>query len=145
MSQNSSLGSIEKLLEEVRVGILVTVDAEGKPRMRWMTPVFIPRLKGAIYAVTSVESRKAGQIRANPSVSWMFQTPALDRVGTVSGKARLVQDPLLSAEVLEAIGPRLEVFWGYAGNPRNLVVVETEIESAEFFKPRFGSGAGKEA
>lgn len=145
MSQNASLGSVEKLLEEVKVGILVTVDPEGVPRTRWMTPVFLPRLKGALYAVTSRESRKARQIEANPSVTWMFQSPSLDRVGTVAGKARLVQDPLLSAEVLEAIGPRLEVFWGYAGNPRNLVVVETEIESAEYFRPRFGSRAGKEA
>ena len=135
----SVVAKIQELLDEVHVGIMVSVDASGLPCPRWMTPVFVPRLPGAIYAVTSRESRKARQIEINPKVTWMFQSKSLDRVGTLSGHARLVKDPSLSAEVLEAIGPRLEVLWTYMGDPKKLVIMETVIESVSWMRSMQGS------
>ncbi len=126
---------IQELLDEVHVGIMASIDGSGTPCLRWMTPVFVPRLKGALYAVTSRDSRKARQIENNPRVTWMIQSKSLDRVATLSGQARLVKDPSLSAEVLEAIGPRLEVLWTYMGDPKKLMVLETTIESASWMKP----------
>jgi pyridoxamine 5'-phosphate oxidase len=126
---------IESLVDEVKIGILTTIDDKGAPRSRWMTPVFLPRLKGALYAVTSASDDKSNHINLNPNVSWMFQSKSLDRVATMSGKARIVKDPALGAEVLEAIGPRLQVFWKHTNDPKKLVVIETVVESATWFNP----------
>jgi pyridoxamine 5'-phosphate oxidase len=143
MSSNPVLEKVQSLVEEVRIGILSTVDEKGVPHVRWMTPVFVPRLKGALYAVTSAGNDKVQHLAKNPNVSWIFQSKSLDRIATVTGKARVVKDPALSAEVLEAIGPRLQVFWKHSGDPKKLVIVETVLESLSWFKP-LGEGKVEE-
>jgi len=145
MKDESALRKIKDLLSEVGVGIFITISEKGEPCSRWMTPVFLPRLPGALYAVTSKEYRKVRHLEANPNVSWMFQSASLDRIATLTGTAGIVKDPSLAAEVLEAIGPHLEVFWTYMGDPKKLIVIETRIESASWFKPLGGGNFKEEA
>jgi len=145
MKDESVLGKVKDLLNEAGVGIFITISEKGQPCSRWMTPVFLPRLPGALYAVTSKEYRKVRQLEANPNVSWIFQSTSLDKIATLTGTAEIVKDPGLAAEVLEAIGPHLEVFWTYMGDPKKLVVIETLIESASWFKPLGGGNFKEEA
>jgi len=145
MSNMSVIQKVKDLLDEVGVGILTTINEKGQPCSRWMTPVFIARLPDALYTVTSKDYRKTRQLAGNPHVSWIFQSKTLDRIATVTGTAQVVQDPVLSAEVLESIGPKLEVFWTFMGDPRKLVVIETLIESASWFKPLGGGNYQEEA
>lgn len=144
MRDESVMLKVKGLVDEVGVGIFTTISEAGRPCSRWMTPVFMPRLPGALYAVTSKESRKAKHLASNPNVSWMFQSKALDKIATVAGIAGLVKDPNLSAEVIEAIGPHLEVLWTYMGDPKKLVVVETLIDSVSWFKPLGGGNLEEE-
>ncbi|MFA5851787.1 MAG: pyridoxamine 5'-phosphate oxidase family protein [Spirochaetales bacterium] len=145
MNDESVLRKVKDLLSESGVGIFITLSDKGKPCSRWLTPVFLPRLPGALYAVTSKESRKVRQLETNPNVSWSFQSASLDKIATLTGTAEIVKDPSLAAEVLEAIGPHLEVFWTYMGDPKKLVVIETIIESASWFKPLGGGNFKEEA
>ncbi|MDX9826932.1 MAG: pyridoxamine 5'-phosphate oxidase family protein [Spirochaetia bacterium] len=135
MQEKSSFEKLQDLVEEVRIGIFITVDEKTSPHPRWMSPAFLPRLKGALYAVTSADNEKVRHLEANPRVSWIFQSKSLDRIATLNGLARVVKDPSLSAEVLEAIGPRLQVFWKYTGDPKKLLVVETLLEDFSWFSP----------
>jgi pyridoxamine 5'-phosphate oxidase len=144
MKNDSVMTRIKDLVGDAGVGVFTTVDEMGKPHSRWMTPIFLPRLPGALYAVTSRDFKKTGHLASNPNVSWIFQSKSLDRVATVSGKATIVHDPSLAAEVLEAIGPHLQVFWKFAGDPKKLVVMETVIESVSWFSP-MGEGKIEEA
>lgn len=145
MKDESVMLKVKGLVDEVGVGIFTTINETGRPCSRWMTPVFMPRLPGALYAVTSKESRKAKHLASNPNVSWIFQSKALDKIATIAGTAGIVRDPNLSAEVIEAIGPHLEVFWTYMGDPKKLVVVETLIESVSWFRPLGGRNLEEEA
>jgi len=135
MAIHELLEQLKTLVSEVGIGILTTIDEEGRPYSRWMTPVFIPRLPGSLYAVTSRSFKKADHIEKNSNVSWIFQSRSLDRIGTIQGKAEIIRDPSLSAEVIEAIGPHLTVFWKYSGDPSKLVVVETRLERVSMFTP----------
>jgi len=135
MNGKTALENLETLVDEVRVGIFITSDGQSLPHPRWMTPVLLPRLKGYLYAVTSQDNEKVQHLSTNPGVTWIFQSKSLDRIATAYGRARVVKDPSLSAEVLEAIGPRLHVFWKYSGDPRKLIVVETAIERVSWFAP----------
>lgn len=135
MDYRAILDAVLGLVDEMRVGILTTVDERGRPRSRWMTPTVLSRLPGALYAVSSREFVKTRHIQSDPNVSWIFQSRTLDRIGTIRGRARIVEEPGLTAEVLEAIGPRLNVFWRYNGDPKNLVVVETTIDAVSIFHP----------
>ena len=49
---------------------------------------------------------KVVQVRKNPRVEWMFQTPTLDEIVSIRGAINVVENPSLRAEVLEVLGPR---------------------------------------
>jgi len=115
--------------------LLTTIGEGGYPHTRWMTPAALPRLKGMVYAVTARGFPKAVEIEADPRVQWLFQAPDFSEVTTLSGKARLVDDPSFSAEVLKAIGPHLATFWRINKDPSALRVIETEVESASILFP----------
>ena len=132
MDKREILDQLESLLAESKVAVLATVDPESGPAVRWVTPVLIPGRSGYIYALTSPGFRKVSHIRSNPMVEWMVQTKDLNKIVTVKGRAEVLDNPSLKSEVLEAIGPRLEVFWRV--NPETeFVVLETEILSITYF------------
>ncbi|MBN1241184.1 MAG: pyridoxamine 5'-phosphate oxidase family protein [Spirochaetales bacterium] len=126
------------LMDLARVALLSTVDAEGRPRARWMTPVTLPGLPGRIFAVSSPKFDKVLEIAANPAVSWSIQTAGLDVVAEARGQAWAVDDQKLKAGVLEAIGPHLEAFWNANPNPRDLVVLETGVDEIVLSYPLEG-------
>jgi len=135
MDKYAVMNEVRSLIDEVKFGILATVDSEGYPHQRWMSPVLLPRFSHSIFSVTSERFGKIMQLEKNSQVSWIFQSMGLDRIATVRGQVEIVRDPTLAAEVQEAIGPRLRVFWKYAGDPMKLVVLETTIEEYQFFAP----------
>jgi general stress protein 26 len=133
MEFSDLLGAALTLLGQSKFGILTTIDEEGFPRSRWMTPTTLGRANGAIYAVTAGSLAKARHIRANSKVEWGFQSRDLGTVVCMRGAARLIVDPLLAAEVLESIGPNLGVFWRINEDPKQLVVIETRILRISLF------------
>jgi general stress protein 26 len=135
MNTEELLARLERLLGTVKVGMLTTVDASGYPRSRWMTPALLRGLGGYIYTVTAPDSLKAEHIRSRAQVEWTVQSTVLDEVVTAIGTATIIQDPHTTAEVLEAIGPNLAIFWRVNPDSRNLVVVETAIKEISCFFP----------
>ncbi|MDP3179120.1 MAG: pyridoxamine 5'-phosphate oxidase family protein [Spirochaetaceae bacterium] len=133
------------ILSEAHVALLSTIGEDGYPRSRWMTPTPLPRLKGRLYAVTSRRFAKAREIAAEPRVTWIVQERTLDIVVELAGRAEIIDDPAFAAEVVKSIGPRLEVFWRESREPRDLVVVETVVESIRFLYPLSGERESAEA
>jgi len=133
MEFSEILGRALALLGDVKVGTLTTIDEQGYPCSRWMTPTTLGRASGRIYAVTAGSFAKARQIRANPKIEWGIQSRDLSLIARLRGVALVVSDALLSAEVVEAIGPHLGVFWRINTDPKELVVIETQIQTASLF------------
>jgi general stress protein 26 len=115
--------------------IFTTIGEGGYPHSRWMVPCALPRLKGAIFAVTARGFPKAAELEADPRAQWLFQAQDFSEVATIKGRARIVDDPSFAAEVLKAIGPNLVTFWRLNKDPSSLRVIETEVESASVFFP----------
>jgi general stress protein 26 len=130
---------LRTIIDAHGAGILASMDAEGKPHVRWLTPVIFPSRPGTIYALTVPVFPKVGQLRASPFVEWLFQTPSLSEVVTVRGRIVVVDNPSLRSQVLEAIGKRLFSLWKLTHDARDLAVLETEIEEATYYKPMEGS------
>jgi len=139
MNKNELMTELEIILEESKTAILSTADKEGNPHARWMTPTILKDRQNVIYAVTSAEFDKAGQIEANQNVEWMVQTPSLDSIITLRGKINLLDNASIKSEVLESIGKRLTAFWKLNEKQANLLVLETIIQEAVLFKPMIGS------
>ena len=138
MDAREIMHRIETILEAHGTGLLATVDDAGAPHVRWLTPAVLRDRPGAIYALTAPRFAKVGQVRANPRVEWMFQTPSLAEVITARGKMNVVDNPSLRAEVQEVIGPRLRTFWRLARDERDLAVLETVLEEATQYLPMEG-------
>jgi general stress protein 26 len=115
--------------------LFTTLGEGGYPHARWMVPCALPRLKGMVYAVTARGFAKVAEIGADPRAEWLFQSADFSEVARLSGKARAIEDPSFSAEVIKAIGPNLATFWRLAMDPSAIRVIETEIETASIFFP----------
>ena len=138
MKQSEVLSLVDSMIEESRTAILTTVDSKGRPHNRWMTPTLLRERPGAIYAVTSPKFAKYTQIENNGRAQWMFQRKSLIEIINVDGEIWAIRDPSLKSEVIQAIGPYLRVFWNLNLDERELVVLETVIEEATYFKPMKG-------
>ncbi len=138
MDSREVMNRVGAIIEAHGTGLLATVDQEGNPHLRWLTPTMLRERPGAIYAITAPSFSKVIQIRTHPRVEWMFQTPTLDEVVSIRGAINVVENPSLRAEVLEVLGPRLRTFWKLARDARDLVVLETVVEEATRFLPMVG-------
>ena len=139
MTQHEIMTELEMIIEDAKTAVLATVDKTGCPHMRWMTPTILKDRKNAIFAITSAVFDKTTQLKENCHGEWLFQTRILDTIISVRGKINLLDNSSIKNEVLEAIGPRLTTFWRLkADEESSLIVIETVIEEAVFFKPMKG-------
>jgi general stress protein 26 len=138
MDSGELMRRIARIVEAHGTGVLATVDHEGAPHARWLTPALLPGRPGVVYALTSPGFAKVAQLRANPRVEWLFQTPSLDEVISLRGTLGVIDNPSLRAEVQEALGPRLATFWRLAPEGRGLVVLETVVSDATLYLPLEG-------
>jgi general stress protein 26 len=135
MKDHEPLKAFRSLLDSVRVGLLCTVGADGAPHARWMTAATLPGEHRFLYCVSSSGSAKVADLGNNDAVQWSFQSASLDEVVTLDGRALVLDNPELKAQVLERLGSDLQAFWRVQPDPRRLVVIETEIESARLYRP----------
>ena len=88
-----------------------------------------------LFAVTSPHFPKILHLDANNQVEWMIQTRALDQVINVRGGMNVLDNPSLKAQVMEAIGKRLTVFWKVNRDNTDFIILETVIEEACWSAP----------
>ena len=138
MEKREIFGYIGRIIEEAKTAVFATVDEENRPHTRWMTPATLRGREGAIFAVAYRTSEKVKQVRSNPAVQWIFQSPALDRIVVVDGRVNILDNPSIRSEVLEAVGPMLRAFWKMYQDERDLLVLETVIEKAQYYLPMKG-------
>lgn len=145
MEYSQILGKALALIGGGSPAIFTTLGEGGYPHSRWMVPAALPRLKGVIYAVTARGFPKVAEVEADPRAQWVIQAPDFSEVFTLSGLARVVDDPSFAAEVIKAIGPNLAAFWRLNRDPSALRVIETVVQSASVLSPltaeRFSAAA----
>ncbi len=139
MTQHEIMTELEMIIEDAKTAVLATVDNTGCPHIRWMTPTILKDRKNAIFTITSADFDKAAQLKENCHGEWLIQTRLLDTIVTARGRINLLDNSSIKNEVLEAIGPRLTTFWRLkADEESSLIVIETVIEEAVYFKPMKG-------
>jgi len=138
MNKPEMMHKIEAVIEDAKAGILATVGADGRPHARWMTPVVLAPWPENLFAVTSPDFPKIQQLEQQPRVEWMLQTRSLDQIINIRGVIRIVDNPSFKAQVIEAIGKKLTVFWTVSKGKTDFVVLETIIEEAAWFSPLKG-------
>lgn len=83
-----------EIMDEAETCALVTLDNEGRPRVRTMDP-FIPEDDLVIWMGTNPKSRKVRQVKRDPRVTLYFLDNDATGYVMLHGKAELVDDPEL--------------------------------------------------
>ena len=138
MTPHEFMNQLAELLDETQTGVLSTVDADGQPHVRWMSPAILKDRQGALFAVTCPSFSKTAHLKENPRVEWMFQTTKLDKVLKIRGKVNLLDNPSLKSEVLEALAPRLVMLWKASCSSSDMIVCETVVEEGVYYRPMSG-------
>lgn len=130
---------IEELVAQTKMGIFATVGVDKAPHIRWMTPALLKDRPGLIYTFAAAGSQKVRDLAVNGQVEWLFQDKTLRRVAAISGLARVIENPALRTEIMEALGRQLETFWKVNIKEMDIVIIETLMQSATWLEP--GKGA----
>jgi pyridoxamine 5'-phosphate oxidase len=129
--------TIDAVISKAKTGVLATVDDQGRPHMRWMTPTVLRGRPNAVFAVTSPGFAKIVHLSGNQHAQWLIQSPSLREVVSIDGVINVLDVTTLKTEIIEALGQRLFTFWRV--NPRSdFIVLETVIEEATYFTPMTG-------
>ena len=139
MNKHEIMSLIESIVEDTHIAVLSTVDQDGAPHSRWVTPGCIEERAGAVFMISSSRFSKIDHIRSNPRAELLFQTKALDQVLNVNGRVNLLDNPSIRAETLECIGKNLHPFWRINQPENELIVLEFIIDEVTLYLPQKGT------
>lgn len=127
-----------QLADGRRPGLLATIDAAGTPQMRWMQTLSLDEFPH-LYALCSPSSRKVGQIRANPRVSWIFTSESGDMVVNLSGRANIVVDPAEINRVWRLIEKKENAYFlDLKASVDGVAVIDTLVDEVICSVPKYG-------
>ena len=135
MHQSELLIKLEILLQDSKTGILALVNKEGRPEMRWLTPVLLPKRPGCLFAITSLNYPWVQALRIHQEVQWSIQRATLNEIIHLNGKINVVDNPSLKLEVMQALGNKWCALWVADSRQSESAVLETVIELGRYYRP----------
>lgn len=103
-----------EVIKAAKFPMLATVDQEGRPRVRPVSPVRVDE-NFTVYVANLASYQKTAEIEANPKVELAYLAPEHDQL-RISGRAEQVTDDELIREIWEA-NPLLKHYLGSPENP----------------------------
>ena len=102
MTKDEIIAIAAELVGQRKPFVLGTVDAEGKPQMRWMGDLVL-ETPLVVWMAGGAQSRKVAQLQANPQAQVIFQAPDFSTVVTLSGRCELRADAEAKQKVWDGI------------------------------------------
>lgn len=103
------------VIREAKFPMLATVDPEGQPRVRPVSPVRVDE-DFTIYVANLAVYQKTREIAANPKVELAYLSPGHDQI-RITGVATIETDPAVIAVIWEK-NPLLRQYLGTPENPQ---------------------------
>lgn len=113
------------VIKEAKFPMLATVDGEGQPRVRPVSPVRVDP-DFTIYVANLASYHKTAEIAANPKVELAYLAPGHDQL-RVTGRAEVVKDE----ETLTSIWQSNPLLKQYLGSPDNPEFILYRITPAQ--------------
>ncbi len=139
MTKKQMINKIDEMIDQTKTGVLTMVTKNGQSHMRWMVPAIIKDRLDSIFTVATPKASFLSPDAYEEGVHWMLQNKNLDEVVHIRGKINVLDHPSIKMEIIEAIGPNLEMFWKINYTDTEFVVLETVIETAVYYKPLKGT------
>jgi general stress protein 26 len=129
MRNTADAKRLAEMIKNIRIAMMITVDAEGRLRARPMAAQKV-EFDGELWFFTSRKCAKTEEIQHDANVNICFVKPETNRYVSVSGRARLVHDDARMQELWDA--SFLEFFPGGLADP-DLVLIGIVVDSAEYW------------
>lgn len=121
-----------------RLALLTTASANGTPHATWMGAV-TGKEKGYILTIASPQSRKARNVRQNPSVEWLLSKLHREQLLYVNGQAQLIDDSDALRHYWDSIPGKGQAFFlRYFETPEGITVIRTKVDSVHLVTPKYG-------
>ncbi|MEM9280264.1 MAG: pyridoxamine 5'-phosphate oxidase family protein [Verrucomicrobiota bacterium] len=123
-------GLAHQVIEKAKFPALATVDADGYPRVRPVSPVRVDP-DFTIYVANLASYHKTVEIEANPKVELVYLDPDHDQV-RISGSATVITEIELIEEIWKA-NPLLRHYLGSPDNPE-FILYRITAEQIRFMR-----------
>jgi len=132
------IGLAKSLVDGSHLGLLTTVNQEGKPEVRWMSTLSFEGFP-IFHTLTAPDSRKVKEIKGRPDVNWLFSNHDLSLILNLIGKARVLTDTPTLKRIWKQIEDKSHLYFlnQYSKGP-GFVVIETKVEEIECTSPKNG-------
>jgi general stress protein 26 len=134
-TREEAIAKIAKLLEETRIAMLTTVNAEGHLHSRPMAMQEI-KFNGDLWFFTGKTSPKVHQIEDEPRVNVAFADPDKQNYVSLSGRAKLVIDQAKNKELWQ---PAYEAWFPEGLYDPELALLKIEVDGAEYWDAPSGT------
>lgn len=134
MDAKQLIAKVHHLIDNAGAAVFTTSD-KSAPFSRWMTPVLIDNYGPVIYACSVPAAKKIEHIKKCPRGEWMIQSRDLREIVNLAVDVRIIENPSLRAELMDILGPRLNMFFRANADSEDWVVLESRIISGEYFMP----------
>jgi general stress protein 26 len=132
LSRAELIAAAHEIMTAARYCALITLDSSGSPQARTLDP-FPPDENMVVWLGTNPRTRKVAQIRRNPRVTLYYFDREAQAYVTISGIARLVNDPIEKAK-------RWKDEWKdfYPDRARDFVLIAVKPERLEVVNVKKG-------
>ena len=138
-TSSKDFAQLKSLIEEIKIGMLTTVDDDGTIRSRPLQTVGVED-DGSLWFFTAASSPKISEARADGGrVNLSYANPAKHDYVSVSGTATLSRD----REKMKAMWSKwVEVFFPKGLDDPDLALLRVDVEKAEYWDAP-GSAVGR--
>ncbi len=138
LSEAQIVEAARELVRARFVGVLSTVDEQGRPWSRFMSAVLDPDDPNRLLSVSARGARKLDQLAADEHVCWLFSDERHEEVATFYGVAQTFEHDTEASPLWQRLR---EASHPYAmdvlSDPENLwfVAMETTVQRIEYLAP----------
>jgi len=122
------VAKVAELIKDVRIAMLVTIGADGKPHSRPMSTQEAD-FDGSVYFLTDIESAMVMEIATNPTVAVAYSSPGKETYVSLTGHAEVLNDRERIRDFWSAF---MKAWWDGPEDPR-IRVLRVDIEQAEYW------------
>ena len=126
-----SFDRLKELIEDIKIGMLTTMDDDGTLRSRPLHTVHVDDEDCTLWFFTSVSSPKVSEMESDAGrVNVSYANPAKQDYVSVSGHAAIVRD----REKMKAMYTKwIEVFFPKGLDDPDLALLRVDVEKAEYW------------
>lgn len=129
-SPNKNIRELGKLIKDIKVAMMTTVDTKGRMHSRPMATQQID-FDGSLWFFTGKESEKVNELKKLEQVQISYADPKDQRYLSVTGIAELVDDP----EMAERLWNPFYKAWFPKGlDDPNISLLKVDVKMAEYWE-----------